>query len=92
MRRLIYVCVTLALVKTLFNRKIAKDKSGSDKTKKRLSADGQTPKPTTKQLKMAATRSPGQTGRSSKSDSFERDYDKFIEKKITIIADIVEVS
>ena len=70
---------------------IVKDKSGSDGTKRRLSSDGQTPKPIPKQVKMAATRSPCQTGRSSKSDSFERDYDKFIEKKITIIADTVEV-
>lgn len=68
---------------------IVKDKSGSDGTKRRLSSDGQTPKPTPKQVKMAATRSPGQTGRSSKSDSFERDYDKFIEK-MTIIADAVD--
>ena len=71
------------------NPNIAKDKSGSDGTKRRLSSDGETPKSTPKKVKMAATRSPGKTGRSSKSDSFERDNDKFIEK-MTIIADAVD--
>ena len=56
--------------------------------KRRLSSDGQTPKPTPKQVKMASSTVSGQSGRSSSSSS-DKDYDKFIEK-MTIIADAVD--
>lgn len=62
---------------------------GADVGKRRLSSDGQTPKPTPKQVKMATNSSPNTPGKSGRSNISHADYETFVEK-MTIIADAVD--
>lgn len=66
---------------------------GADVGKRRLSSDGQTPKPTPKQVKMATNSSPNSSpntpGKSGRSNISNADYETFVEK-MTIIADAVD--